>query len=198
MGEPPVLASDAEREATMERLREAAGAGRLTLEELADRLGAASEARSREQLAQLTCDLPPEHDLAHAHVVAAPEHVASVFGDVQRHGRWVVPARSRWRSVFGDVVLDLRDAHVPASAVTIDASSVFGDIDLLVPEGVVVEVRSRSTFGNVEQDAGQSGAFGAPHVVLTGGTVFGDVRVRARRLREALLARVLGGRLLSR
>ncbi len=199
MAEPPgVRASDAEREATMERLREAAGAGRLTLEELSDRLGAASEARSREQLAALVGDLPAEHGRSFAHPAVADGRVSSVFGDVCREGEWVVPPRSSWRSVFGDVVLDLRDAHVPGTDVEIDASSLFGDVDLLVPEGVVVEVRSRVVFGDVWQDAGQAAPFGAPRIVLTGSTVFGDVRVRARRLREALLARVPFGRLLSR
>lgn len=198
MPEPGVRASDAEREATMERLREAAGAGRLTLEELSDRLGAAGEARSREQLAALTRDLPGEHGRSFAHATAVHAQAATVFGDVRRDGEWLVPARSRWRTVFGDVVLDLRQAHVPAAEVTIAARSVFGDVDLLVPEGVVVEIRSRVVFGDVCQDAGQAAPFGAPRVVLTGGTVFGDVRVRAKRLREALLERVPFGRLLQR
>ena len=37
-----VRASDAEREATIERLRDAAAEGRLTFEELADRIEAAA------------------------------------------------------------------------------------------------------------------------------------------------------------
>ncbi len=193
-----VRASDAERDATIERLREATGAGRLTLEELSDRIGAASEARTREQLAVLTADLPAQHGRSFAHAATDGGRVSSVFGDVCRQGEWVVPARSSWRSVFGDVVLDLRRAHVPGTDVAIDAGSLFGDVDLLVPEGVVVEVRARVTFGDVHQDAGQAAPFGAPRIVLTGGTVFGDVRVRARRLREALIERVPFGRLLSR
>lgn len=199
MPEPAaVRASDAEREATMERLREAAGAGRLTLEELADRIDSAGDARTRAELAALTGDLPNEHGRTFAHSAAPGSRVSSVFGDVCREGEWVVPVRSSWHSVFGDVILDLRDAHVANTDVEIDARSLFGDIDLLVPEGVVVEVRTRVTFGDVHQDAGQAAPFGAPRVILTGRTVFGDVRVRARRLREALLARVPFGRLLSR
>ena len=45
----------------------------------------------------------------------------------------------------------------------------------------------------MRQHAGQDAPPGAPRVVLTGGTVIGDVRVHARRLREALAARLLGG-----
>jgi Cell wall-active antibiotics response 4TMS YvqF len=123
---------------------------------------------------------------------AAAEH-SSVFGDVRRSGTWTVPERSKWGSVFGDVVLDLREAHVAAPQVTIDAGSIFGDVDLLVPEGVVVDVRSRTVFGDLRQETGAAGTPGAPHIVLVGGSFFGDVKVRARRLRERLAQRLLGG-----
>jgi hypothetical protein len=102
--------------------------------------------------------------------------------------------RPNWHREHGDVVLDLRDARVTAPEVTIDAGTVFGDIDLLVPEGVVVEVRSRTFVGDVRQEAGDAGSPGAPRIILEGGSVFGDVKVRARRLREKLAERLLGGR----
>jgi predicted membrane protein len=76
--------------------------------------------------------------------------------------------------------------------VTIDAGTIFGAIELLVPEGVVVEVRSRALLGDIRQEAGGVAAAGAPRVILTGGTVFGDVRVRARRLRERITERLSG------
>jgi hypothetical protein len=53
-----VRASDAEREATIERLRVAAGEGRLTFEELADRIDAAGGSSTRGELERLTGDLP--------------------------------------------------------------------------------------------------------------------------------------------
>lgn len=117
---------------------------------------------------------------------------SSVFGDLKRSGPWQLPARSGWSTVFGDVVLDLREARVPAGEIVIDARSVFGDVELLVPEGVLVEVRGRVFFGDVKQEAGLAATAGAPRIVLTGSTIFGDVRVRARRLRERLAARLRG------
>jgi hypothetical protein len=200
MSEPEVRASDDEREGTVERLRTAAGAGRLTLEELSDRIDAAAGARTRGELARLTEDLPAPDagglalaggaggaaTAATGGVVTAPVHNSSVFGDLRRSGGWQLPASSRWRTCFGDVKLDLREARVPAGEITIDADTVFGDVELLVPEGVVVEIRSRTLFGDVKQDAGEVAPAGAPRIVLTGGTIFGDVRVRARRLRERL------------
>lgn len=194
---PAIRASDAEREQTMTVLRDAAGEGRLTFEELADRIEAAGTSTTRIELERLTGDLPVTLDHVSAPSAAGTDLAtlggqSSVFGDVRQAGAWRVPTRSRWTSVFGDVVLDLREAVVADARVEIDASTVFGDVLLLVPEGVSVEVRSKAFFGDVRQKAGQFAPRGAPVVVLTGGTWFGDVRIQARRLRERLSALLLG------
>lgn len=57
---PPrgVRASDAEREVVIERLSRALGQGRLSIEEFDERVSAAQEARTRDELADLTSDLP--------------------------------------------------------------------------------------------------------------------------------------------
>jgi hypothetical protein len=58
MSEPALLASDAERDAAAERLRRAAGEGRLAPEELEQRLGVALGARTRGELDAVVADLP--------------------------------------------------------------------------------------------------------------------------------------------
>ena len=189
-----IRASDAERDRTVTILRDAAAVGRLTFEELADRIGAAEQARERSALARLTADLPSGAELASRPLPPPPARrvpvaVSSVFGDVKREGAWLVPAAAGFSTVFGDVVLDLREAQVAAPETRIEASTIFGDVQLLVPEGVVVQVESRAFLGSVRQQAGLTVAPGAPRIVLTGHTIFGDVRVRAQRLRERLLER---------
>jgi hypothetical protein len=69
-------ASEAERETTVEDLRGHAAAGRLDLAELEERVETAFGARTREELAELTSDLPqpaqPSGDFdAHLRVFAA-------------------------------------------------------------------------------------------------------------------------------
>jgi Flp pilus assembly protein TadB len=51
-------ASDADRDAVTERLREAAGEGRLEPDELEERVGSALRARTYGELARLVADLP--------------------------------------------------------------------------------------------------------------------------------------------
>ena len=53
-----IRASDAERDATIERLSTAAGDGRLTLEEFSQRMELATSARTRADLDRLVTDLP--------------------------------------------------------------------------------------------------------------------------------------------
>jgi hypothetical protein len=64
--------------------------------------------------------------------------------------------------------------------------------ELLVPEGVLIDVRAKTTFPKIRNQSGETAPAGAPRVILTGGTVFGDVRVRAQRLRERIAGRLLG------
>ena len=55
-----IRASDAERDATVERLSRAAGDGRLTLEEFSQRMEQATAAKTRADLDRLVADLPAE------------------------------------------------------------------------------------------------------------------------------------------
>jgi Domain of unknown function (DUF1707) len=178
-----VRASDAEREAAVDHLREAAVEGRLTLEELADRSEAANRAVTRGELARLTADLPVPLPAA-----PLPAYKVTTMGDVKRAGAWIVPGESRYRSWMGNIQLDLRQARIGAAEVHIHAWTPFGTIDLLVPEGVEVDVRAH---GKVKQDSARV-IPGAPRIVLTGGSRFGVIRVRHKRLWEKLTDRLLG------
>jgi Cell wall-active antibiotics response 4TMS YvqF len=146
---------------------------------------------TRSDLERVTQDLPAEPSAAPAREAApAPTRASTVFADVRRAGAWTVPAAGKWESLFGDVVLDVREARVMGPEVHINAGTIFGDVELLVPEGVEVEIRSRTLFGDIKQEAGETAPAGAPRIVLTGGTVFGDVLVRAHRLRKRLAERL--------
>ncbi len=148
--EPPaVRASDAEREHTVELLRAHAGEGRLTLEELAQRIDTAYACRTRDELERVTADLPAGTPSA---ATPSPRRRVTrftgvAFGDMQRKGRWRVAARSRLVVAFGNADIDLRDAQIEGNEATITAFIAFGNADFYVPEGVDVDHGGLAVFG---------------------------------------------------
>jgi Domain of unknown function (DUF1707)/Cell wall-active antibiotics response 4TMS YvqF len=175
-----VRASDAEREAVVERLREATAEGRLTLGELTERTGAAYTATTRGELVPITADLPASPAAAAVRPVERTdrEWVVAVMGDSRRQGRWRVERPLSAVAFMGDVILDLRGAEVPRGDVDITAIAVMGDVKVFVPDGVDVELSGIAVMGDKrimvrEAPAGQP----SPRVVVRATVVMGDVKV---------------------
>jgi hypothetical protein len=125
----------------VEILRVAAGDGRLTAEELDQRLEAALTARTYADLAALTTDLPASGS---AGAVVAPEPKDMVridcgSGHARRDGRWVVPSRMEVRVTSGSVKLDFTEAVITQPTLRIDAEVHSGHLKLVTRPGVVVD-----------------------------------------------------------
>jgi hypothetical protein len=146
---PELRVSDADREATVMRLREAGGEGRLTLEELAERVEAADAARTRADLDALTADLPdsPEHGAAPADLPRKERRwIVAIMGGETRKGRWRPSRRTNAIAVMGGIDIDLREAQL-ADGAEILAIPVMGAVSITVPEGVSVEMSGFSLMG---------------------------------------------------
>ena len=114
-------ASHEDRDRVVELLRMAAGDGRLTAEELDQRLGVALTARTYGELTALTSDLPAGTGLA---TTAEPKdliRIESRSGSASRDGRWVVPKRMEIRVASGSVRLDFTEAVITQPVLRIDA-----------------------------------------------------------------------------
>jgi len=141
---PAVRASDAEREQAVSLLRQHVASGRLTLEEFSERIDAAYEARTVDELTALSADLP-----AVARTGRRPRRVtAAAFGNVEVTGRWRMP---KWKLVlvlFGDVDIDLRGAELPGEKASLRAVVLFGNVDIYVPEAVDVDLGGLTLVGH--------------------------------------------------
>jgi hypothetical protein len=176
----PILASDAEREHTVTRLRDAVAEGRLTLEEFSERVGAAQLARTDQELAVLSGDLPAAPATAPA-VGSEPESHRAICSHLVRQGPWSLPARSRWRSLFGTIDLDLRQARLNGSDTEIAVHNVFGTVTVIVPEGLEVIVRGGGMFASqkIESPAAPPAPDG-PRLVIDASGPGGTLYVRSR------------------
>jgi hypothetical protein len=144
-GPHDLRASDADRELVMSLLTEAAADGRLTMPEHAERAERALTARTLGELAKLTSDLTLPSG---APIRLYPRRaVTALFARERREGRWVVPEAFPVTAFFGNVVLDLREAILQSPRVTIYATAIGGQVRVIVPSGVAVEMVGRSFLG---------------------------------------------------
>ncbi len=133
-GSPEVRASHADRDRTVDVL----GDGRLTLEELDERLEAALSARTVGELAVLTADLPATAGgtpVGVEEVVRIQQEGAST----RRGDGWVVPRRLEIRSAWGEVALDFTDAVITHDTLDVDLNLHAGALRLATRPGVVVD-----------------------------------------------------------
>jgi hypothetical protein len=140
---PELRASHEDRDRVVELLRTAAGDGRLTAEELDERLEAALTARTHSELAVLTADLPAT---AGAGTISGPAPEAKDLvridcrsGSAKRDGAWVVPQRMQVKVTSGHVRLDFTQAVITRSALHIDAEVRSGSLTLVTKPGIAVD-----------------------------------------------------------
>lgn len=197
--EMDLRASDTDREHVAERLRAAAGHGRISLDELEERLEAVYGAKTYSELVPITADLPAEPGadavgapVARALQVAAPQdatpangrasvkHTAiAIMSGAKRAGLWVVPKRFRAFAFWGGVVIDLREARYESSETVINATAIMGGVQIIAPENVHVDVVGIGIMGGFgENERSTVAPASAPVVRVKGFAFWGGVMVQ--------------------
>lgn len=150
-GDDTLRASHEDRDKVTEILRVAAGDGRLSAEELDERLELALTAKTYADLAVLTTDLPaaagqgPGTGLDPAGALAASAeakdlakiHVGS--GNISRENRWIVPKELDIKARSGNVRLDFTQAVITQPVLRITAEVRSGNLTIITKPGIVVD-----------------------------------------------------------
>jgi hypothetical protein len=135
-------ASHMDRDRVVELLRVAAGDGRLTPEELDERLEAALTARTYAELAVLTTDLPVVAGQPAGLAIPEGKELVRIncgSGSARRYGPWVVPQRMEVEVTSGSVHLDLTKAIITGPVLTIDADVRSGSLVIVTRPGIEVD-----------------------------------------------------------
>ncbi len=182
--------SDQERQQVADVLRQAAGEGRIDLDELDKRLEAAFAAKTYAEIVPLTADLPRASTgglpvQRSGAFAAGPAHEKSfaMMSTTRRRGRWQVGAQHKAFALMGGVVLDLREAIVAGQEVTIDASVVMGSVDVYVDEHTVVICDGRAFMGDYSESRSKiqpQPTPDSPVVRVHGRALMGRVNVKRR------------------
>jgi len=180
---PHLRASDADREQTAETLRRAMGEGRLSVEELEDRLRVAYSAPTVRELELLVSDVTPvlptsgdRRGVASARppgltVREGPggdRWIVAIMSGHERRGRWRIGARCTVLNIMGGSDIDLNAVELSESMTQLNVYSVMGGGEVRVPHGVQVEVSNLAIMGGNDVQLGDE-------VVPPGGPV---IRIR--------------------
>lgn len=188
-----IRASDADRDRIADILREAMAEGRLTAEEHSERVDAVYRAKTVGELEPLVRDLPAPGgarpavapDVHGQDAAAAPggpaENLAAIFSSSTRRGRWRVGSRTNAFAFFGSVEIDLTEALFGQRLTVINATSIFGSVEIRVPENISLRGGGTGVFGSFEVSTLESADPEAPVVVVNGYSVFGSVEAKPKR-----------------
>jgi class 3 adenylate cyclase len=106
----------------------------------------------------------------------------SIMGGSQRKGRWRLREKTTAVAVMGGCHLDLRQAEVEGGEIVINAVAVMGGIEIIVPEGIEVELGGIAIMGG--KDARRIKAVptlpGSPIVRVRAFAFWGGVTVRSK------------------
>ncbi|GAA3700006.1 DUF1707 domain-containing protein [Microlunatus aurantiacus] len=183
-------ASDADRDQVSEVLNTAYAEGRLTFDEHQERAQSALQARTFDDLTELTADLVPLQALpVHADpnrrqlvvregAIAESDKMSTVMSTVRREGSWRVRAHSMANNVMGDIKLDLTQATFDAPVVALTGTVLMGSMVIRVPLGVTVINEVTNVLGDTSvKDIGEPDP-SMPTLVLKGTNIMGDIKVR--------------------
>jgi DUF1707 SHOCT-like domain len=191
-------ASDADRERVANVLREAAGDGRLSMDELDERLDAVYAAKTYAELEPITHDLPDSR----AAYVPAPSPAAkldparfggeptssgavAILGGFTRKGDWVVPKEFTAFMFMGGGEIDLRDARFSERQVTIHVVAIMGGCEVIVPDDATVYVTGIGILGAFEHTESSGGSPDGPVITVNGVAFMGGVEVKRKPTTEA-------------
>ncbi|WP_405806353.1 DUF1707 domain-containing protein [Streptomyces sp. NBC_00210] len=188
-GGTDIRASDADRDRIADILRDALAEGRLDAEEHSERIDAVYSAKTVGELEPLVRDLPTTRKrpdpTAQAYGPEEPagpaDNLIAVFSSSTRKGRWRVGRRTNAFSLFGTIEIDLTEALFEQRLTVINATSIFGNVEVRVPENISLRGSGTGFFGNFDVLSLEAADPEAPVVVVNGYSVFGNVEAKPKR-----------------
>ena len=113
---------------------------------------------------------------------SAVGHASStaILSDCTRRGVWNVPAQHSAFSLIGSITLDLREAVLAARETLINASTVVGDIKIIIPDhmnAVVDGTPILGDYGQVKDKVPANLGPDSPTIRVRGVALLGSVKV---------------------
>lgn len=167
--------NEIDRERTVESLSASYAQGALELEDLERRLALVHTANSAAELDALVTDIAPSTT-----ALVPAKRIRVVFGSIERTGPWVVPQQLKARVFAGNLELDLREASLGKGVTTIEVDVTFGNVEVIVPLGVQVDVDASSVLSAVDERTERATSVPSSVVRIVGRVRLGHLEVSTR------------------
>lgn len=197
--DPNLRISDADRHKVADILREAAGEGRLEIDELDDRLDATFKAKTYADLVPITVDLPAagspsllvpqgspvtgKSPAVFADTPIESQLYVAIMSGVDRRGVWTVPATGNVIALMGGAELDMRQAQFSAQETVIYANAIMGGVNITVGPDVQVVMQGVGIMGGYVGPSGIEPS-GGPVLRVKGLALMGGVTVIRKPVKE--------------
>lgn len=185
------LVTSDERDAAEARLRQAVADEVLSLEEFGERMRILLAAKTRGDLQRATAGLPRTWEApartaqrGHARPARTQGTVVAILGSSDTRGRWRPEHSTTAVALLGDATVDLQGAEYEGEELVINAFSMLGTVEIVVPEGVAVEMGGISILGDRKVRTDAPVVPGTPLVRIDGLALLGDIKVRHPKARE--------------
>ena len=167
-------------------LSEAAAQGQLAMAEYENRLSRAYGAKTYDELAEISDDLPGAMTTAPMGGPCRPAPstlLLAILSGFERRGRWNVPKRMTTFALWGGGVVDLRYADFTSPEVEIHTYSIMGGQTIVVPPELNVDLRGHGVMGTFDHLEYGEGLPGAPRLKIRGFSLWGKVAVKRKKRR---------------
>lgn len=190
-------ASDADRDQVATLLSHAYAEGRITHDEHDERMSTAMTARTFNELIPLTSDLAPLEkplpasaekrvnlpSIDRAGASSELDNMTTIFGELKRQDAWRVHKNSNSYILFGESKLDMREAIFDDTEINLSGFVCFGEVKILVPEGVNVRDNTSTILGETSIK-GLTPHPDGPTINLKGTVLFGSISVRGPAVKQ--------------
>jgi hypothetical protein len=179
------------RELVITQLSDAYANDLIDVDELDRRLDLAHSVSTVAELDALVADLAPVQSTAlvpvGSHAIDDPQRPESkqlrvILSSVERRSQWTVPRTMRVNVLWGHAELDFRDASLGPGVTTIEVRVLMGNLELILPPWLAIDVDATSVAGSVEErhripsDPDPT----RPMLRITGSVWFGNLEIATR------------------
>jgi hypothetical protein len=192
------------REETVDQLVMNYGHGRLSLDAFQRRLDRAFDAPDHAELIALTADLDLQvdpgyveqkreelavrYDYEAADEADDVDYLINILSGGDRGGEWIAASEIRVLNVMGGGDLDFTHARFSSRVTRVRVVCFCGGMDIFVPEGVSITVRTFNILGGVSNKAPSTLDPGAPRIIVEGLVMLGGLDVKVKKtLKERML-----------